>query len=162
MRYISTTLVTATAIQVALDKHFGYRNAAGVATPRQRMVRKGSVVAPALAFGCVTEIEQPGWKYPLIDGGDGNAAIELADVEPNVDALMGRTTQGVAMPAVASFVAVTRARNHSLLPNSVRDKLDDRWAADKTDAEIDAELQGRAAAVRGRKAVSMALGIGRT
>lgn len=160
-RYHVDTPTQLALVQVALDKEFGLRDAAGNPTPREQMVhRPGLGLVPASvalgpAHGCY---DQPGRHWPLIDGGDGTAALDIAEA-PSIDAKLGRTVGGVALPTVASLVQVTRPRENDRLPPGVRDKLDDAFvdavlsAGDNTGtrAAVTAELQGRAVAALARK-----------
>jgi len=164
-RYHVDIPVKLALVQVALDQSFGLRDVAGNPTPRQRVIYKAGAMGPALAMGSPQEIDLPGTNWPLIDGGDGTAALFIADA-PTIDAKLGRTVNGVALPRVADLVQVARPRDSSVLPPGVRDKVDDAWIdvqLDGTDingqprdtpaarAAVRAELQGQATAALARK-----------
>jgi hypothetical protein len=75
----------------------------------------------------------------IVSGAD--AALELPDaVAQHVDEQLGR---GV-IPRANQLVAVTRAREHSLLPAAVRDVLDDRYVASVLTSEAEDTPQARA------------------
>lgn len=183
-RYHVDTPPKLVLVQVALDQSFGLRDAAGNPTPREQMVFRAGTLAPASQVlgplhGCY---DLPGTHWPLLDGGDGTAALQIADA-PLIDAKLGRTVNGVALPRSADLVQVTRPRDNSLLPAGVRDKLDDAYVSGQLDgtditgqprdtpqarAAISAELQGRAAAALARNdarasqaALEKAMGIGK-
>lgn len=179
-RYHVDTPAQLVLVQVTLDKEFGLRDAAGNPTPREQLVTRngGRTYVPASSVSAVTCYDQPGRHWPLIDGGDGTAALHIAELA-SIDAKLGRTVSGVALPTVASLVQVTRPRGHSALPTGVRDKLDDAYvdrvfaglAVDNPGAiaEVTTELQGRATAALARKtargqsaALEAALGMGRS
>lgn len=205
-RYHVDTPAKLALVQVALDQSFGLRDVAGNPTPREQMVTfdGGSTFAPASValtqvphggmrlqpgqpHACYT---QPGVKWPLIDGGDGTAALQIPDTSDFApanaaafNALLGTTVSGVALPNAAGLVQVTRPRDSSLLPAGVRDKLDDAYVdsvLDGTDASgqpndtaqaraaIRTELQGRGNAALARKdarnsqaALAQATGLGK-
>lgn len=183
-RYHVDTPARLVLVQVALDQSFGLRDIAGNPTPREQMVQRGSAYGPASqvigpGHNCY---DMPGTHWPLIDGGDGTAALQIAD-SPRIDAKLGLTVNGTVLPRAADLVQVTRPRDNSLLPAGVRDKLDDAYVSSQLDgtdfagqpkdtpaarAAINAELQGRAAAALARKdargaqaALEAALGIGK-
>lgn len=189
-RYHVDTPAQLALVQVALDQSFGLRNAAGVATPIERMVYRPDVglVPASRLFGPVHgHYDQPGTHWPILDGGDGTAALRVPDVAdvPTIAGKLGRTVSGVPVPAAGALVQVTRARDNALLPAGVRDKLDDAYAdtvyAQNTNAlgvtdtatanaAITAELQNGSRAanaitrkgVRGSQAaLEKAMGLGR-
>lgn len=110
----------------------------------------------------------------LVVGSD--AVLELPET-PHVEACLGRTVGGRAIPSAASLAQVTRARDHAQFAAGIRDALDDRYVDSELDGADDvpaargrvtAELQGRAAAALARKdaragaqAIERALGLGR-
>lgn len=178
-RYHVDTPANLALVQVALDQAFGLRDPAGNPTPREQMVHKpGLGLVPASValgplHGCY---DQPGRHWPMVDGGDGTAALAIAELA-SIDAKLGRTVSGVALPTAASLVQVTRPRDHSRLPVGVRDKLDDAYidgrlngtdargqARDTPEAraEIAAELQGRAAAAIARRSPNSKAALERT
>lgn len=178
-RYHVDTPAKLAIVQVALDQSFGLRDIAGNPTPRPQFCPLLGKRADEM--GSPGGYDLPGTNWPLIDGGDGTAALQIADA-PTIDAKLGRTVNGVALPTVASLVQVARPRDSSLLPAGVRDKVDDAYIASQlsgTDvsgqardtpqarAAIATELQGRAASALARwdarvsqAALDAAIGLG--
>lgn len=165
-RYHVDTPAKLALVQVALDQAFGLRNAAGNPTPRPMYCPLRGAWANEMGSPAY---DLPGTNWPLIQGDDGTAALEIRQaIDNRIDLKLGTTVNGVAIPSAASLVQVTRARDNSLLPAGVRDKLDDAYVdsvyAQNTDtagvvntavanAAIIAELQGRGAAAVARKGV---------
>jgi hypothetical protein len=57
----------------------------------------------------------------------GLVALLLIPLTPQLDALLGTTVHGVAIPADSALIHITRPREDNLLPTPLRDYLDDRW-----------------------------------
>jgi hypothetical protein len=167
MRFYVDSPAQLLLVQVALDQEFGLRDASGNPTPREQLVVHpwfGVVPASVVlgpAHGC---FDMPGRHWPLLEGGDGTAALQITEV-PAIEAKLGRTLRGVAVPPASSLVQVSRPRDHALLPVGVRDKLDDAWIDQQLDAgdtpaarsAILSELQGRGTAALARKDARKAL-----
>lgn len=180
-RYHVDTPAQLALVAIAIDQSLGLRHSVtGAPTPREQMVYKAGVLAPASAhLGPVHSCyDRPDTKVAVIDGGDGTAALWIDDGVP--DSALGKTVSGVPLPSAAALVQVTRARQNTLLPAGVAAKLDDAYAdsvfADDslTDAQkraaVTAELQNgsrasgalaRKDARAGQKAIDAALGLGR-
>jgi hypothetical protein len=178
-RYHVDTPAQLALVAIAIDQSLGLRNGAGAPTPREQLVYKAGVVAPASvhlgpAHQCY---DRPGTKARLIDGGDGTAALEIGDDVPA--SALGKTVGGVPLPSAAALVVVNRARDNALLgTGGVRDKLDDAYVdsvfADATlndgqrRAAVATELQNGSRSANaltrkdsrvGQQAIAQALGI---
>lgn len=156
------------AVQRALDTAFGLRDAGGNPTPREQMVVHpvlGTVPASYVLGPAHSCYDAPGQHWPLVEGEDGSCAIEVAAGDP-IDAKLGSTVRGTAIPRGRDLVAVSRPLRHDLLPAGVCAKLDDDYVEARlsgTDllglsrdtpaarAEITAELGQRAPAALARK-----------
>lgn len=104
-RYHVDTPARLALVQVALDQQHGLRDAMGLPTPREQMVHKPGIgLVPASAVGAVNCYDQPGQHWPVIEGDDGTAAIELPELA-SVDDQLGKTIRGVAMPRANQLVA---------------------------------------------------------
>jgi hypothetical protein len=138
------------AIRVALDQANGLRDSAGNPTPRQCRIFKDGVDVSGTVHDPATHgfpVLTTDTIQPAIVVG-GQAALELPAV-PEVDAHLGTTIHGTALPPGAGLVTIGRPRDNNLLPPQITALLDVRDTGTWSDAERVAELgAARARAVR--------------
>jgi hypothetical protein len=117
-------------LQVAIDQEVGLRDAAGNPTPRQQMVHKpGQGLVPAFQAGAFNCVDLPGTHYPIIEGDDGTAAMQLNEVPVITDNLGKTLKAGKALPRLNQLVRAVSEGEYDKLPPGVMRVLDSRYFA---------------------------------
>jgi hypothetical protein len=147
-RFVIDTKERLEQISAALDRANGLRDKLGNPTPRPQRVHHpllGWVTADQIGVPCY---DMPGRHWPLIEGLDGTAALELADI-PWVNDHLGKTVsvledaRGMAVLRVPlpSAGDLATARD---LEGDVADFVDDRLVTELADEVTADKLADRA------------------
>lgn len=146
MRYFVDTPVRIAAVRVALDQANGHRDVNGVPVPTTQYLVSGPATVDRDAQGRVTRVYGAVLATQtrttsctsddqVILGDDGTAALELPDELDEIDAHLGKTVRGVAIPTRGSLA--TEAQ----LPARVKAEKDRRRAVESLEKAMG--LRGR-------------------